>query len=139
TWSFYGNKNIATGEGGMILTTDDMVAEKLRLPRSHGMTSPTWQRHTGGAMQYDVVELGYNYRMDEIRAAIGRVQLRKLHAGTEHRRQAARKLRERLEPLRERGLAIPFENARGNPVHHVFPVLVPEGTDRDGFRRALHA
>src|SRR5690606_30154694 len=45
----------------------------------------------------------------------------------------------RLEPLRERGLGIPFENARGNPVHHVFPVLVPEGTDRDGFRRALHA
>jgi dTDP-4-amino-4,6-dideoxygalactose transaminase len=74
-FSFFSNKNLSTGEGGMLTTDDDAVAEKVRLLRSHGMTSLTWDRHKGHAYTYDVTDLGYNYRIDEIRAALGLEQL----------------------------------------------------------------
>ena len=60
----------------MLVTNDDRIAEKVRILRSHGMTTLTWDRHKGHASTYDVVDLGYNYRMDEIRSAIGREQLK---------------------------------------------------------------
>jgi dTDP-4-amino-4,6-dideoxygalactose transaminase len=63
-YSFFSNKNMTTGEGGMLATDDDSLAEKLRLLRSHGMTSLSWDRHQGHAYSYDVVDLGYNYRID---------------------------------------------------------------------------
>ncbi len=75
-YSFFGNKNMTTAEGGMVLTNSDELAEKVRIMRSHGMTSLTWDRHKGHASTYDVVALGYNYRIDEIRAAIGIEQLK---------------------------------------------------------------
>ncbi len=83
-FSFFSNKNLSTGEGGMLVTDRPELADKLRLMRSHGMTSLTWDRHQGHAYSYDVVELGYNYRIDEIHSALGREQLRKLEAGNAH-------------------------------------------------------
>ena len=77
-FSFFSNKNMTTGEGGMLVTNDDELAAKLRLLRSHGMTSLTWDRHKGHAWSYDVVDLGYNYRMTDIQASIGLIQLGKL-------------------------------------------------------------
>ena len=74
-FSFFSTKNMTTAEGGMLTTNDEQLAERLRIMRSHGMTSLTLDRHKGHAFSYDVVELGYNYRMDEIRAALGLVQL----------------------------------------------------------------
>ena len=70
-FSFFSNKNLPIGEGGMIVTDDDRLAERIRLLRSHGMTTLTWDRHRGHASSYDVVEHGFNYRLDEIRAAMG--------------------------------------------------------------------
>jgi len=96
-WSFFGNKNITTAEGGMVTTDDAALAERVRLMRSHGMATLTWDRHRGHASAYDVAAPGYNYRMDEIRAAIGREQLRKLPEANERRRAAARALRAALE------------------------------------------
>ncbi len=66
-FSFFSNKNMTTGEGGMLVTNDDEYAQRLHLLRSHGMTTLTWDRHKGHASSYDVVDLGYNYRIDEIR------------------------------------------------------------------------
>lgn len=77
-FSFFSNKNMTTGEGGMLVTEDDVLSDKFRLIRSHGMTSLTWDRNKGHAWSYDVVDLGYDYRIDEIRSALGRVQLEKL-------------------------------------------------------------
>ena len=77
-FSFFSNKNLPVGEGGMVVTSDDGLAERLGLLRSHGMTTLTWQRHSGHASTYDVLEPGFNYRMDEIRAALGTVQLERL-------------------------------------------------------------
>ena len=105
-FSFFSNKNMTTGEGGMVVTNDAALADKLRLLRSHGMTSLTWDRHQGRAQGYDVVELGYNYRIDEMRSAIGRVQLGRLEGNNQRRRQLTNLYR---EGLRGPGLTIPFE------------------------------
>jgi dTDP-4-amino-4,6-dideoxygalactose transaminase len=70
-FSFFSNKNISTGEGGMLITNNEEMAKKARLLRSHGMTTMSFQRASGHATKYDIVELGYNFRMDDIRASIG--------------------------------------------------------------------
>jgi dTDP-4-amino-4,6-dideoxygalactose transaminase len=85
-YSFFSNKNLPTGEGGMLVTDRDDLAEKLRLLRSHGMTSLTYDRHQGHAFSYDVVALGYNHRIDEIRSALGLAQLAKLADNNAQRR-----------------------------------------------------
>src|SRR5690606_17902565 len=84
-FSFFSNKNISTGEGGMLITNDDDIAQRVRLLRSHGMTTMSYQRASGHATTYDIVDLGYNYRMDDIRASIGVVQMKKLQKDLERR------------------------------------------------------
>lgn len=79
-FSFFSNKNMMTGEGGMVVTNRDDLAEKIKLMRSHGMTSLTMERHKGHSSGYDVIGLGYNYRIDELHSAIGIEQLKKLPA-----------------------------------------------------------
>src|SRR5205814_8472894 len=79
-FSFFSNKNLPIGEGGMIVTDDPELAQRMRLLRSHGMTTLTWDRHKGHAHSYDVVVPGFNYRLDEVRATVGLVQLRRLEA-----------------------------------------------------------
>jgi len=131
-FSFFSNKNMTTGEGGMITTNDDVFAEKLRLFRSHGMTSLTWDRHKGHAWSYDVVELGYNYRIDEIRAALGRVQLGKLDTNNARRQSLTQQYRKALHELAPE-ITIPFENHPGISAAHIMPVLLPAGTNRTLF------
>ena len=70
--------NISTGEGGMLVTNNEELYHKLKLMRSHGMTVMSYQRASGHATSYDIIDLGYNYRMDDIRASIGIIQLDKL-------------------------------------------------------------
>ena len=77
-FSFYGNKNITTGEGGMVISHDPAVTERIRRKRGAGMTSGTYQRLGLRAGSYDVTMLGYNYRMTELNAAIGLKQLERL-------------------------------------------------------------
>ena len=77
-FSFFSNKNLATGEGGMVLARNEDIYQKIQKMRSHGMTSLTYDRHKGHAYTYDVVSLGFNYRIDEIRSALGLSQLKKL-------------------------------------------------------------
>ena len=85
-FSFFSNKNLSNGEGGMLVTDRDDVADKVRFQRSHGMTTLTYDRHKGLAYSYDVIDLGYNYRIDEIRSALGREQLKKLAANNARRK-----------------------------------------------------
>jgi dTDP-4-amino-4,6-dideoxygalactose transaminase len=134
-FSFFSNKNLPVGEGGMLVTDDSDVAERLRLLRSHGMTTLTWDRHRGHASGYDVVLPGFNYRLDEVRAAVGLVQLRRLPEENEARGEIVARYRERLDG--ERGLTMPFAEARGTPAHHLAVVLLPEGADRDAVREGL--
>jgi dTDP-4-amino-4,6-dideoxygalactose transaminase len=129
-FSFFSNKNLSTGEGGMLVTNSDELARRIRLLRSHGMTSLTWDRHRGHAYSYDVVELGYNYRFDEIRSALGLVQLKKLRRNNARRRSITQAYR---EALKDSGLIVPFITGEGEPAYHIFPVLLPESVDRKHF------
>ncbi|MBI5648854.1 MAG: DegT/DnrJ/EryC1/StrS family aminotransferase [Chloroflexi bacterium] len=135
-FSFFGNKNLSTGEGGMLITNRDDIADRVRLLRSHGMTTLTWDRHQGHASTYDVTDLGYNYRIDELRSALGRAQLGKLRAGNMRRQAITEKYWERLS---DTALEFPFRNALGISAHHLFPILLPEGCDRARFMDALRA
>jgi dTDP-4-amino-4,6-dideoxygalactose transaminase len=135
-FSFFSNKNLSTGEGGMLVTQREDVAEKVRFLRSHGMTTLTWDRHQGHAFSYDVVDLGYNYRIDEIRSALGREQLRKLEKNNERRAVLTEKYWQALDGL---GLEFPFRGATGNPSYYILPILLPEGTDRHCFMDQMKA
>jgi dTDP-4-amino-4,6-dideoxygalactose transaminase len=124
-FSFFSNKNMTTAEGGMAVTNDPDIASKLRLLRSHGMTTLTWDRHRGHSFSYDVVETGYNYRMDEIRAAIGRVQLAKLEDNNSKRRRITRKMRELAAEID--GVSVPFSNDLvALSSCHIFPVFLED-------------
>lgn len=135
-FSFFSNKNLTTGEGGMLVTNNDDIAEKLRLLRSHGMTTLTWDRHMGHAWSYDVIALGHNYRIDEMRAAIGRVQLRRLEKNNERRKMLTDRYRELFQ---ESGvdITVPFSNHRGTSACHILPVLLPRGSNTASFTELM--
>jgi dTDP-4-amino-4,6-dideoxygalactose transaminase len=135
-YSFFSNKNMTTGEGGMLVTDDDRVAEKVRSLRSHGMTSLTWDRHKGHAWSYDVVDLGYNYRIDELRSALGRVQLQKLGRNNALRRERTALYWDLLAELCP-ALGAPFRAGTGLSACHLLPALLPEGVSREAFMEAM--
>jgi dTDP-4-amino-4,6-dideoxygalactose transaminase len=134
-FSFFSNKNMATGEGGMIVTNRNKFAEKIRLLRSHGMTSMTWDRHKGYAYSYDVTELGYNYRMTEINAALGIEQLKKLRSSNRKRKSLVKTYVENLKGTK--GLSIPFLSYPRNSAFHLFPILLDKEADREKFMNFL--
>jgi dTDP-4-amino-4,6-dideoxygalactose transaminase len=136
-FSFFSNKNMTTGEGGMVVTNDDHLYEKLRQLRSHGMTSLTWDRHRGHASSYDVVTLGYNYRIDEIRASIGKIQLAKLERNNERRRHLVQRYRESLQEIPD--VIVPFSHHPGLTAAHIMPVLLPQEADRAFFIEEMKA
>jgi dTDP-4-amino-4,6-dideoxygalactose transaminase len=135
-FSFFSNKNMPVGEGGMIVTDDDDLAEKLRLLRSHGMTTLTWERSRGHAAAYDVVARGFNYRLDEMRAAMGLVQLRRLPAENTRRAEITARYREALHDTM--GITMPFADVDEGTTsaHHLAVALMPEGR-RDDVRAGL--
>ena len=136
-FSFFAKKQVPVGEGGMILCDDDSIAERAKLLRSHAMTSTTWQRHSGHAHGYDVVDIGFNYRMDELHAALGSSRLARLDAEVDSRRRVARAYRERL--VGQAGLDVPWaENEHvDRSAHFAAPVLMPDADTRDRVRLAL--
>jgi dTDP-4-amino-4,6-dideoxygalactose transaminase len=126
-FSFFSNKNLATGEGGMVVTDRDDLADRLRLLRSHGMTTLTWDRHKGHASSYDVVSHGYNYRLDELHAALGRVQLKKLNRNNALRRQLTAAYHRNLASLPD--WVLPFADYSGDSSCHLMVIVAPdEGT-----------
>jgi dTDP-4-amino-4,6-dideoxygalactose transaminase len=139
-FSFYGNKNMTTAEGGMVLMRDPVRLESVRQMRGHGMTLGALQRLTARSSHYDVTMLGYNYRMDEIRAALGLVQLDQLDSFNCRRAALSALYFERIERLavRHDGFCVPRPRS-GISAHHIFPVLLPVGADRDRVAAAMAA
>jgi dTDP-4-amino-4,6-dideoxygalactose transaminase len=128
-FSFFTNKNLSIGEGGMYVTRSAELHEKGRHLRSHGMSSLTLDRYNGRAISYDVIEPGLNYRMDEIRAAIGLVQLEKLPEANRRRGELAARYRELLAEVPR--VSVPFSRYDfGEPSYHIFPVLLDQTIDR---------
>ncbi len=130
-FSFFSNKNLVTGEGGMIVTDSDRLAQKLKLLRSHGMTSLTWERHKGLAHAYDVVELGFNYRMTEVESALGIEQLKKLNKNNAKRERLTQLYINQLTAVNQ--IKIPFLNYPHRSSYHIFPILLEEQIERNWF------
>ncbi len=137
-FSFFANKNLSTGEGGMVTTNDDELAAKVRLLRSHGMTSLTWERHKGHAFSYDVIALGYNFRIDEMRAALGLQQLERLTQNNMKRQLITQSY---WRDLHSTEVGLPFqhlaEETHIQSAYHLFPMLLPEEVDRFTFMSRL--
>jgi dTDP-4-amino-4,6-dideoxygalactose transaminase len=145
-WSFFTNKNLSVGEGGMVVTRNTSLFQKCKNLRSHGMTVASFDRMKGRANTYDVLEAGLNYRMDEMHAALGLVQLDKLPAANARREQLIHRYYSRLDhiPL----ISIPYrEFSRGLPTWHICPILLAPEVDRqriidsmkgDGIQTSIH-
>ena len=136
-FSFFSNKNLSTGEGGMITTNDAAIASRLRLNRSHGMTTLTYDRHRGHAFSYDVISAGYNYRLTEMQSALGIVQLGKLTGNNAIRRGLVGEYRKQL--ARIDGLIVPFAGLDQESACHIMSIVLPQGVLRDEVQRAMKA
>jgi dTDP-4-amino-4,6-dideoxygalactose transaminase len=135
-FSFFSNKVLSCGEGGALATDDEAVARLARSLRSHAMTSGTWDRHRGHSAGYDVVGLGYNYRLDEPRAALLSARLKGVGRDIEQRRALVRRYRERLAELP--GVVVPYTDEEvGRSSCYVMPVLLEDPSLRDPLREWL--
>lgn len=139
SFSFFSNKNISTGEGGMFITNNEEMAAKARLIRSHGMSTMSYQRASGHATEYDITCLGYNFRMDDIRAAIAIEQLKKLPKDLEARVAVRRWYVERL--VNNPRLAVPFADCKEFTSNYIFPIVLLDSTKdkRNALREYIHA
>jgi dTDP-4-amino-4,6-dideoxygalactose transaminase len=141
-FSFFSNKNATCGEGGAITTQDADLAARLRRLRSHGMTTMTLDRHKGRAYSYDVVDLGYNSRLDEVRSSLMLAQLGRLAGFLEARRQHVELYASRLSLTDVTLPDFDWEalSRPGDSVgYHILPVLLPPGVDRLEVMAALRA
>jgi dTDP-4-amino-4,6-dideoxygalactose transaminase len=135
-FSFFTNKNLSVGEGGMVAVGDPDLDARIRLLRSHGMTTLTLDRHEGRAISYDVLQPGLNYRIDELRAALGLVQLTKLLDANRRRGELSVYYDSLLDQVD--GIQRPFRGYQpGVNTFHIYPVILNEGLDRDSIIGAL--
>ena len=139
-FSFHPVKHITTGEGGMVTTDNAQFAETLRRFRNHGISSDARQRQSAGQWHYEMVLLGFNYRLTDIACALGIQQLKKLEANLSRRRQIAERYAEAFRQISE--VIAPAVRPAVNPAWHLFPILI-DGVklkaDRGQVFRALRA
>jgi len=145
-FSFFGNKNIAAGEGGMVVTRNSELYTKLKNLRSHGMTVQSFDRYKGRASSYDVESPGLNYRIHEIASALGLVQLRKLEDANNKRKEIVKHYFNRLDNIPS--IAVPYRHfSRGKPNYHIMAILLSDSIDRnaviesmkqDGVQTSIH-
>jgi dTDP-4-amino-4,6-dideoxygalactose transaminase len=126
-FSFFSNKVLSVGEGGLVCTDDDELAAFVRSRRSHAMTSGTWDRHSGRTDTYDVTGLGFNYRLDEPRAALLLSRLTRLEEEIARRRELTTRYRALLAQVE--GIVVPFADVEvPDSSCYVMPVMI----ERDG-------
>jgi dTDP-4-amino-4,6-dideoxygalactose transaminase len=136
--SFFSKKQLCLGEGGMVLAADEELARRVRLLRSHAMTSGTWDRHRGHEDSYDVVDIGFNFRLDEPRAALGLSRLPRVGDAISHRRAVVRSYRERLGGLD--GVTLMWDDAAVEAgSHFAFPILFASSEARAQARNVISA
>ena len=135
-FSFFSNKVLSCGEGGLLATDDDEVAAFARSHRGHALSHDTWDRHRGHAAGYDVVGLGFNYRIDEPRAALLEARLAGLEADIARRRAHVRAYRTALAEID--GISFPYEDAEVEVSScYTMPALLDEQGQRDPLRQLL--
>lgn len=133
-FSFYANKTITTGEGGMAVTDDSALAERMRLMSLHGLSKDAWGRYAGGPWDYRIVAPGFKYNLTDVAAAIGIHQLARAEAMRREREQIAAAYREALSSVAEVDLPVSPEDRLHS--WHLFPIrlrLERLTIDRDAF------
>lgn len=118
-FSFHPVKHLATGEGGLVATEDDELAQRLRRFRTHGIASDPRERQERGQWHYEMVDLGFNYRLSDIASALGLSQLRKLDANIARRAEIAAVYDEAFARL---ALRVPSVDADVEPAWHLYPI-----------------
>jgi dTDP-4-amino-4,6-dideoxygalactose transaminase len=135
-FSFFSKSQLCVGEGGMVTAREDELAARVRLLRSHAMTTGTWDRHLGHDPHYDVVDIGFNFRIDEARSALGMSRLERLADDIAARRAVVRSYREQLAGIP--GLELTWnDDAVEQSSHFAFPILLANREARDSFRATL--
>ncbi len=138
--SFYSNKNVVTGEGGMVLTNEAAVASRIKTLALHGMSENAWQRFSdAGYRHYEVTEIGFKYNMMDLQAAIGLHQVPRVEKYLERRSEIWRRYDEAFEDLPAVRPAPPEPGTRH--ARHLYTLLIDERRlrlDRDQFIAALH-
>lgn len=135
-FSFYANKNITTGEGGMITTNNDAFAESLRTMRLHGIDKDAWSRQSKRSIwRYDITTEGYKYNMTDIQAAMGLCQLMKINKMHERRQNIIEIYNEELSKLPQISLPKCSENSNKH-AWHLYMIQLDE-VDRDEFVEAM--
>jgi dTDP-4-amino-4,6-dideoxygalactose transaminase len=134
-FSFFSNKNLVTGEGGMVVTRNKAWAETIQKMRSHGMEALSWDKYRGHLSSYDIQEVGYNYRATEIQSTLGLVQLKKLDRNNRKRKRLVEIYRQELQGVDK--ISIPFLKFKGNPSYHLYPILVAPSIDRNKVMKRL--
>jgi UDP-4-amino-4,6-dideoxy-N-acetyl-beta-L-altrosamine transaminase len=119
-FSFHPVKHITTGEGGMVTTDNAKFAETLRRFRNHGISSDARQRQSAGQWHYEMVSLGFNYRLTDIACALGSQQLKKLEANLAQRRKIAERYTAAFREIPK--LVLPAVRQNANPAWHLFPI-----------------
>jgi perosamine synthetase len=122
TFSFHPVKHITTGEGGMITTNDAATASRMRILRNHGITTDPRRRDALGTFEYDMVALGYNYRLSDIQCALGRSQLAKLPRWLERRQAMATRYRDAFDEIPT--IALQHVPSDRTHAYHLFPIRV---------------
>ena len=139
-FSFHPVKHITTGEGGMVTTNDEGLAETLRRFRNHGISSEARARQNAGQWHYEMVQLGFNYRLPDIVCVLGLEQLKRLEANLARRREIAAVYTTALREIR--GIVVPTVRSEANPAWHLYPIrleLDRLNADRAQIFRALRA
>lgn len=129
-FSFYPTKIITTLEGGMITTNDGKLAKRLKILREHGMTKSAVDRESEAAFNYDIIDLGYNYRLNEVQAALGISQLERIEEGIEKRIKIADYY---TKLLKFNGIAPPFRAKNRSHIFHLYVIKILE--DKAGITR----
>lgn len=130
-FSFYATKTMTTGEGGMVTTDDDAIAEHAQNLRLHGMSKDAWKRYAKGAnWRYEIVAAGWKYNMFDLLAALGIHQLKKLPSFIDTRRAYAEQFKEGLGKIP--GLILPPDSSDIRHSYHLYPIRISGGR-RDGF------
>lgn len=139
-FSFYANKCITTGEGGMAVTDNERFADRMRVMSLHGMSKDAWRRYaTANAWHYEIIAPGFKYNLTDIASAIGRVQLARADELWQARRRVANEYRDALRDIP--GLELPPELSDREHSWHLFALRIDLGVwthGRDAFIRGLH-
>jgi len=137
-FSFYPTKIITTGEGGMITTNNLKINKRVRTLKSQGMTINAYDREKKGQWKYDITEVGYNYRLDEIRASLGTSQMERVSEINKRRMKIARKYDKKITKIS--GITKPKTKPDRNHIYHLYTIKIEKDypITRDELIKKLH-